>query len=57
MASKSKQRKQREGKTPVKSRNYEVLFAILHCKGGRHPDRKKEAGRKACRQKVTTNAE
>ncbi len=37
-----------EGSAP-KSRNQMVLGMLLHCKGGRMTDRKKQASKKACR--------
>ena len=40
-----------EGEAP-KSRNQMVLGMILHCKGSRFTDRKKQASKKACRGKV-----
>lgn len=43
---------QREGSSPIKSRDPNALAASLRGGAGRHTDRKKEASKKACREPV-----
>jgi hypothetical protein len=44
-----KGRRNTSRKASVKPRNHVVPLMRLNCKPGAHPDKKKEASRKACR--------
>lgn len=49
--------KRQKKTTKPKPRNLLVPVMVEHCKGGPHTDKKKEARRKACREKLEPEEE